>query len=654
MTIHALLTNLLTDSPAVRRVAATLAHTVWQGLLAAALLRLAMAAVGDRPRVRYVAACVALSAVVGAAAVTFAVVGETAERADRNAVPGLAGAAAPPPSPVAAPPLPAASGRPSAVALLVLTWAAGVAGQAVWHAAGWTRVRRLGREPAVVDARWTAALATAADRVGVRRAVRLLASARVDVPVVLGVLRPAVVVPLSLLTELPADHVEAVLAHELAHVRRHDYLVNLAQCGVEAIFFYHPAVWWMSAVARREREHCCDDVAAAAVGSRPAVAAALVAVEGRRGPRLAAAATGGSLPARVRRLVGRPAGPQPRWPAGVGVAVAVAVALLVTLHRHAGAAAAQTGPTTAPADPRLRDAKLQGLTAADPPPFPPASDPRGGGPDPSADPELQHLIERRKWYADALQAALKDPDAILVGEAARVQEQLDKVEAQIEQRTRGRPWAAADPTDVFTGVVYVGGDVARPGVYSITGPRRIAVSRMVISAGDVDVEHGAAAWVTVVRRANGRQTRVVDGAAFASLLDGTAADPELQAGDVVRVSTVNPAMRAAATPEGGGRPGVSAAAAGAGPLGPGDRVRITVPFLEPGDSPDVDTILDQDVAADGTVKCRVLVERVKVAGLTEAGAASEIAARYAKANIFRHAAVTVARLTRLPATPPTR
>ena len=91
--------------------------------------------------------------------------------------------------------------------------------------------------------------------------MQLLVSSLVQAPVVVGWLRPAVLVPVGALAGLPADQVEALLLHELAHIRRHDYLVNLLQGVVEAILFYHPAVWWISGHIRVERELCCDDMA---------------------------------------------------------------------------------------------------------------------------------------------------------------------------------------------------------------------------------------------------------------------------------------------------------------------------------------------------------------------------------------------------------
>ena len=98
-------------------------------------------------------------------------------------------------------------------------------------------------------------------------------------PAVVGWLRPVVLIPCSALTGIQPDLLEAVLLHELAHIRRHDYMVNLLQTVVETLGFFHPAVWWVSRQIRLERENCCDDAAVAALGDTPRFARALVRME---------------------------------------------------------------------------------------------------------------------------------------------------------------------------------------------------------------------------------------------------------------------------------------------------------------------------------------------------------------------------------------
>jgi uncharacterized protein (TIGR03435 family) len=154
-------------------------------------------------------------------------------------------------------------------------------------------------------AAWQLRARQLAARIGVSRSVRVLVSALVQVPATVGWLRPVVLLPVGSLAGLPAGHVEALLAHEFAHIRRHDYLVNMLQGIAEALLFYHPAVWWVSGHIRAEREHCCDDVAVAIGGDVLTYANALIELESCRTPDTAVlvAASDGSLAGRVRRLL---------------------------------------------------------------------------------------------------------------------------------------------------------------------------------------------------------------------------------------------------------------------------------------------------------------------------------------------------------------
>ncbi len=134
--------------------------------------------------------------------------------------------------------------------------------------------------------------------------VRLLVSSLVEVPMVIGWLRPVILVPIGALTGLPPEHVTALLAHELAHILRRDYIVAVLQSVAEALLFYHPAVWWISGQIRAERELCCDDLAVAASGDVLIYARALAELESIQPSRLPAlAANGGSLVHRIRRLI---------------------------------------------------------------------------------------------------------------------------------------------------------------------------------------------------------------------------------------------------------------------------------------------------------------------------------------------------------------
>jgi beta-lactamase regulating signal transducer with metallopeptidase domain len=169
----------------------------------------------------------------------------------------------------------------------VLAWSAGVVALSLWNLRGWFAVRRLkltatNPAPPIVQQ----AAIRIAQKLGLTRGVRLLQSVLVDSPVVIGALKPAILLPASLITEIPAEQLESLLAHELAHVLRHDYLVNLIQSAIETLLFYHPAVWWISAQVRTERENCCDDLALAVAADRTVYVRALASVAGARPSRV--------------------------------------------------------------------------------------------------------------------------------------------------------------------------------------------------------------------------------------------------------------------------------------------------------------------------------------------------------------------------------
>ncbi len=139
----------------------------------------------------------------------------------------------------------------------------------------------------------------------VRRPIQLLICNDIDGPVTAGWWKPVVLVPAALASRLPPDYIEALLAHELAHIKRHDYLVNLIQSFIEAVLFFHPAVWWLSKQIRIERENIADDLAAEVLGEPRQLAVALAALDEFQfaGPLLAPAAHGGNLMSRIQRLM---------------------------------------------------------------------------------------------------------------------------------------------------------------------------------------------------------------------------------------------------------------------------------------------------------------------------------------------------------------
>ena len=190
-------------------------------------------------------------------------------------------------------------------------------------------VRRLRQRVSPVPEAWQQALARLVARAGLGRPVGLRASALVPSPLVIGYLKPVILLPLSVASGLRPAELEMILAHELAHVLRRDYLFNFVQTLAETVFFYHPAVWFLAAVLHAERENCCDDLAAQLGGNPRQLARALAALaeltaEAAPLPRLALAAglRRDSLLSRVRRLAqGRPAPTTGLWPATLALLV---------------------------------------------------------------------------------------------------------------------------------------------------------------------------------------------------------------------------------------------------------------------------------------------------------------------------------------------
>lgn len=233
----------------------------------------------------------------------------------------------------------------SLLALCVWLWAAGVMLLLMRFGGGWMRIRRL-RRRAIKPApqRWQAVMRERAAQLRVNAAVRLCQSALVEVPTVIGWLRPVIIVPVSTLVGLAPMQVEAILVHELMHVRRHDYLVNLAQTVIEITLFYHPAVWWVSSHARSEREHACDDATVRACGGDALMYAnALADLEELCRENQSAAFNlpspsvavngGGSLMSRIQRLVlphVRHASARSLLPSGVACLLMLALAVIAS------------------------------------------------------------------------------------------------------------------------------------------------------------------------------------------------------------------------------------------------------------------------------------------------------------------------------------
>jgi len=287
-----------------------LLHFLWQGAALAALAALAMA-LARSASARYVVGVIFLAAMIAAPAITFFVV--RGQQPQSQAIPaGTQAAVSGTPrhsafrlDSHAAQPQPA-SEKP--YLLLVEAWFLGVLLLSLRTAGGVVVLERLRRRTsAPLSAALIERCLVLQRRMGLSRIVQYSQSIHLDAPAVIGWIRPVVLLPISALTGLSEAQLTAVLAHELAHIRRHDAFVNLFQVAAESLLFYHPAVWWLSKRIRTERENCCDDAAIAICGSPLEFARALTLMEEWRAtPALAMAANRAPLADRIRRLLGVP------------------------------------------------------------------------------------------------------------------------------------------------------------------------------------------------------------------------------------------------------------------------------------------------------------------------------------------------------------
>jgi beta-lactamase regulating signal transducer with metallopeptidase domain/peroxiredoxin len=385
-----LLQSMLTSAQ-TQRLGWALLHSLWEGAaVALALMLLLRFMRGRTANARYAVCCTAMLAAMALPILTFmslrapesasppifathqepampAVLATAIRAGDRPArslmsEPAAIGATERPTVQPRTAPLPP-SARPlrarlldalhAAVPWLALAWACGVAVLSIWNLGGWVAIQRLKRRSTgPVDREIREMAERLRRRLGMNRVVRLASSARAATPMVIGALKPMILLPASVLCELSAAQIESILAHELAHVRRHDYLVNLIQSVAETLMFYHPAVRWIGRRIRIERENSCDDIAVSLTRDRVTYVSALSLVAARA-PGLAPAAAGGVLVNRARRILGVPESTDvagaPRWLSGaLALAIVLALAGVLRTHEPAAHGAPAKPPQTQP------------------------------------------------------------------------------------------------------------------------------------------------------------------------------------------------------------------------------------------------------------------------------------------------------------------
>ncbi len=319
----------------LRALGLALLHFLWQGAALAALLAV-VRSMCRRSNLRYAVAVMALALMVVAPIATFVILRHPASAApvqiirEQPTAETTTDLTIPPP---ASPP------QVMSIELwLVQAWFVGVVLFSLRAAAGFVVLGRLRRYHAIpVSSQLEHVCRLLQRRLGIACAIRYCESRLLQVPAVVGWFRPMVLLPVSVITGLSPQQLETVIAHELAHIRRLDALVNVFQVAAETLLFYHPAVWWVSRRIRAEREHCCDDIAVSLCGGRLEYARALTLMEEwRSAPRFAMAASGSPLATRVLRLLGVPS-------SGGGLRVAGVFAAVLCLIVALGAGDALLG-----------------------------------------------------------------------------------------------------------------------------------------------------------------------------------------------------------------------------------------------------------------------------------------------------------------------
>jgi len=404
----------------LRTLGWTLLHFLWQGAGLAALFAVA-AAICRSASARYALAVGALVLMLVSPAVTFTWLRAQANPAVRTGAEGaLTWAGTPTQNATAlsgsrAPVAESEATQPTWMLWLVEAWFLGVLVLSLRTAGGLILIERMRRkEIKRVGEELYARCLALQRKMGIERFIQYCECHRLDAPAVLGWFRPVVLLPVRALTGLTEAQIEAVIAHELAHIRRLDCFVNLFQIATETLLFYHPAVWWVSQRIRAERENCCDDEAIAICGDAVNYARALTLMEEwRTAPALMMAANRSPLGERVMRLLGwngtagriRVAGLAGSFVCLVGALLA-ANAFLGVAHAAWGSAAPgrqeQGSSSVIVVTPEPASAKERAAQAAKPAPaVQPVPKPQ---PNPASEPQTAN-DGKKQSYMDAMAAA---------------------------------------------------------------------------------------------------------------------------------------------------------------------------------------------------------------------------------------------------------
>ena len=263
----------------------TLLHTLWQGAIILIILKLIQRLIPDRSSVKYFLYCSSLALLMVSTFGTFihlyqvsdsesfqSIVSEYTFLTTNNF------------TPLAHPSFWANLVQQinNQIPWIISSWLVGVLIFSLRFSMGLLYVSFLKSHVVAVNSFWSTQLALLSQRIGLNKWSTLVESVHIDKPIVLGYLKPMIIMPVGVLSGLPYDQVEAILLHELSHIKRHDYLINLIQSIIEIVLFFNPFVWIISKMIREEREHCCDDAVLQSGSSRISYAKALAQLEVNR------------------------------------------------------------------------------------------------------------------------------------------------------------------------------------------------------------------------------------------------------------------------------------------------------------------------------------------------------------------------------------
>jgi|GEM_PF-944647 len=303
------------NSPATQALGWTLIHSLWQGALCYLLSIAVLRSIPTKhSEARYAASVAVLTLMLISSVVTFALVYAPATAEPTQS---LAAAVRPVYDPVTT-----QATTPSAfhailsqlntmagrqMGIVSALWLIGAVAFMLRIASGYWYVGFIRKSAQPINSSWQAQINELAAKINIDRFVEVAQSELINAPMVLGYLKPVIMIPVGMFSGLTTDQLEAIFVHELMHIKRRDYLVNLIQAVLEAIYFFNPFAWILSADIRREREHCCDDGVVVNYGNAMAYVRALATLEevrlSRSGMALSLAEDKNQLLQRIKRIM---------------------------------------------------------------------------------------------------------------------------------------------------------------------------------------------------------------------------------------------------------------------------------------------------------------------------------------------------------------